>query len=182
MIDTFQDAYTSKYLLQTNNFSEGARTMLHVAAVRLAEVVALNEDRSKWARLIAESLGAGLDIHTEQQLGYWLPCLIWKPWATPLGLYVLSLSIQHIPWSHHWAIREQLSDHDRFGVFFGVPCTPMHQRIPPLPPKIIRKIDQGLQFWARLLKSLGVTLEAYGERESQTFHEAELQREFEFEQ
>lgn len=182
MIDDFKAAYSSRHLLQINNFSEGARTIPHVAALRLGETVALREDTSLWSSLMTESLAAGIDVHMEQQLSYWLPCLIWKPWGTPLGLYCLSLSIQHVPWSHHWSVREHLSSDDKFRIFFGIPDHPMHQQIPPLSPKIVQKIDNGLQFWVTLLESQGVDLESYGETESRLFQEIELQRDFEFEQ
>ena len=182
LIQQYEAAYASSYLSQINTFSEGAKSMLHVAAMRLAECVALREDTSQWTKLIARSLAAGLDVHLEQQLGYWLPCLIYKPWATPLGLYVLSLSIQHVPWEHHWTIRENLSEIDKFRILFSDLGTPSCPQIPPLASEVHQKIDEGLQFWARLLQGLGADLQKYGEVESRAFTEAELQCGFDFEQ
>ena len=182
MIHEFRHAFSSGYLLHVNNFSEGARSMLHMAALRLAEAVVHKEDTSLWTTLLRDALQAGLDIHMKQHPSYWLPCLARKPWATPLGLYTLSLSIQEVPWGHHSMIREPLPSHEKFDIFFGAAASSTQCRIPPLPAEVVQKIDHGLQYWARFIESLGIDLQAYGVHEILEFEESAVQSEFEFEQ
>lgn len=88
MVREFCHLYEQDAHVYTNESTEGARSILHVAAARLGALFAWGEDTRLWIRIVTDCLTNERDPPEEQQPDNWISGAYDWYLTTPLGLFL----------------------------------------------------------------------------------------------